>query len=163
MDSAKQEELVASVARNMATAHEGAENVEVRTGSTNLIRGASGFRHQIDVSVHTPNDLILYECKYWDANVDPEAILALAARGIDIQRAHPDHVVSLNMVVRNDLTSGANLLAQFFKVRRHVAKSAAEFSLGYKTDWQAAVVDHATLNESADARSEPIDRTRRPR
>ena len=162
-NSAKQEEFVAKVASNMAKAHEGDGNVLVRSGSRNLIRGASGFRHQIDVSVQIPKDLVLYECKHWGANVDPEALLALVARGIDIQRAHPDHHVSLNIVVKNDLTSGAELLAKFFGIRRHLATSPAEFSLGYKTDWQASLVGGTALNEAANAQTEPIDRVRRRR
>jgi len=157
MDSAKQEQLIAAVAKNMATAHEGERNVHVGSGPANLVRGASGFQHQIDVSVHTEKDLIVYECKYWDANVDPEAVLALAARGIDIQRAHPNQIVSLNIVVKHDLTSGAQLLAEAFKIRRYVAKSAAEFTIGYKTNWSAAVVDGATLSESGKADPFPKD------
>jgi hypothetical protein len=155
MDSAKQEALVAAVAKNMATAHEGEANVDVRRGSKNHIPGASGFRHQIDVSVHTQKDLILYECKYWNANVDAEAILAFAARGIDIQRGHPNQVVCLNIVVRHDLTRGARRLAEAFNIQRQVAKSAAEFSLGYKTDRAAAVVDRIKVRESAVARLYP--------
>ncbi len=155
MNSDKQELLVAAIARNMATAHEGAGNVEVRSGSKNLIRGASGFQHQIDVSVHTEKELIIYECKFWGTNVDPEAVLALATRGIDIQRAHPNQIVSLNIVVRHDLTIGAQRLAEAFNIRRHVAKSAAEFSIGYKTDWSAAVVDSATVSDSAEAHVHP--------
>src|SRR6266545_4220374 len=125
MDSAKQEQLVAAVAKNMAAAHEGVANVEIRRGSKNRIPGASGFRHQIDVSVHTQSDLILYECKYWNANVDADAILAFAARGIDIQRAHPRQLVALNIVVRHDLTRGAKRLAEAFKIQHQVARSAA--------------------------------------
>jgi len=41
-------------------------------------------------------------------------------------------------VVRRDLTRGARRLAEAFKIERQVAKSAAEFSLGYKTDRAAA-------------------------
>ncbi len=155
MNSKQQEQFVAAMARNMATAHEGAGKVEVRGGPKNLIPGASGFRHQVDVSVHTEKDLILYECKYWGGNVDPEAILALAARGIDIQGAHPNQLVVLNIVVSHDLTSGAQLLAQEFKIGCHVAKSAAEFRVGYKTDWAAGAIDNMALSETAHAELHP--------
>ena len=151
MGSAQQEQLVAAVAANMATAHEGEGNAEVRSGSKNLIPGGSGFQHQIDVSAHTATDLILYECKYWDANVDPEAILALVERGADIQRAHPNQVVSLNIVVRHRLSSGAQRLADAFNIRCYVAENAAEFFIGYKTDWARAIADAASLTGSAEA------------
>ncbi len=155
MNSKEQERFVAAMARNMATAHEGAGNVEIRSGAKNLIPGASGFRHQVDVSVHTERDLILYECKYWGGNVDPEAVLALAARGVDIQGAHPNRSVSLNIVVSHDLTVGAQLLAKSFTIRCYVVKSAAQFRVGYKTDWAAAAVENIALTESAHGELHP--------
>ena len=155
MNFKEQEAFVAAMACNMATAHEGAANVTMRSGRSNRIAGASGFLHQIDVSVHTETDLVLYECKYWGVNVDPEAVLAFAARGGDIQRAHPHYAVSLNVVVSQALSPGAQQLAQAFGIKCFVVKSAAEFRVGYKTDWAAGTVDQVTLTESAKADLRP--------
>ena len=161
MTPAQQEKFVAAIARKMAEAHEGAGNADVRSGARNRVRGASRFPHQVDVSVATTEDLVLYECKYWGRKVGPDAVLAFAARGIDIQGATPRRRVVLNIVVKDDLTAGAAQLAEYFGVQRRVAKSAAEFALAYKTNWQAGMVEGATLAETAHARLIPARRARR--
>ena len=161
MTPTQQEKFVAAIARKMAEAHEGAGNADVQSGPRNRVRGLSGFPHQVDVSVSTTEDLVLYECKYWGRKVGPDAILAFAARGIDIQGAMPGRRVTLNIVVKDDLTAGAAQLAEFFRVKRQIAKSAAEFTLAYKTNWQAGVVDGATVTDTAEAQLFPVRRARR--
>ncbi len=148
MDSRVQEELVATIVRTMAEAREGKEQAKIGLGSTNRIRGASGFEHQIDVSVQTQEDLFIWECKHWGRNVLPEAVLTLVARGFDIQRAHQERSVKLNIVVNRSLTAGAARLADFFGVKTHVATSPAEFALGYKTNRHIAVHDPLGLDDS---------------
>src|SRR6266849_6613764 len=49
-------------------------------GPTNKHIGASGFSHQIDVSVQTETELHLIECKCWNDPVTAEAVLVIAAR-----------------------------------------------------------------------------------
>ena len=161
MTPAQQERFVAAVTKSMAEAHEGPGQTAVRSGTRNRILGASGFRHQVDVSVSTVQDLVLYECKYWGRNVGPDAVLAFAARGLDIQHANPSRKVTLSIVVKQDLTSGARLLAEHFGVCRQIAKSAAEFAVAYKSDNQIGTVDGATLGEHAEARLFPSRHARR--
>jgi hypothetical protein len=150
VNSVDQEQLVALLTRKMAEAQEGAANVTVGSGPKNSVVGASGYGHHIDVSVDAPDELALYECKYWGGNVDPEAVLALAARGVDIQQAQTGRRVTLHMVVRRRLSSGAQLLAIHFGIVQHVVESAAEFAIGYKANRQVAAAEAFTMHDTGD-------------
>jgi hypothetical protein len=139
--SSEQEQLVARIVLELARRLEGKAGAKVGHGRNNQIAGASGFRHQIDVSAETTADLVLYECKYWGRNVGPDAVLVLAARGTDIQAAHPGKNVQLNLVINRSLSGGACQLAAYFGVQQQLMKSAEEFAVDYKGDRHIGLTD----------------------
>src|SRR5262245_25198215 len=88
----------------------------VKGGSQNRVDGASGFAHQIDVSVSNGTDLLLIECKYWKDPVDVEPVLVLAGRMADIRAAAVGLRVHGSIVSTKEATEGAKVLAAYFRI-----------------------------------------------
>jgi hypothetical protein len=86
LDPADYEALVAQLAEELIDGH--AEAKRTAFGRSNKLRGASGFEHQIDVSVHGDSFIYLAECKCWNSSVPVEKVLAFACRCADIQEAN---------------------------------------------------------------------------
>ena len=149
-----QEALVATLVADLSARRE-LQGAEVGHGAKNQILGASGYRHQIDISVRAASDLVLYECKYWGRNVGPGAVLALAARGIDIQNSHKELQVDLNIVVSNQLTNGARLIANYFHIEEQVVASLNELSIAYKGDRHIGVQDSLKVGDTAECTMRP--------
>ena len=83
MTPAEYEDLVGEIAGKLARRL--GDEAEVQKGRDNRIEGASGFAHQIDVSVQVGGGLHLMECKLWRKKVGVEPVLVLAARVTDIR------------------------------------------------------------------------------
>jgi hypothetical protein len=94
------EQLVAEILDAMDRQVEGVAPSNVGHGPTNHVSGKSGFAHQIDVSVRGDHDLVVVECKCWSSKVRPEAVLAFAARVIDIRAAHTNAPVAAVLQAR---------------------------------------------------------------
>ena len=151
MMSEEQEAHVAEIIRGLTRYHAGGQGVAVGHGSTNRVLGASGFRHQIDVTVALGKDLVLYECKRWGKNVDVEAVLTFVGRVIDIREADPGVQVNPYIVVNEDLTKGAKKLAKHFGIEQLVWKSPAEFGLSLWSSHRAGVSDAIGLSDHPSA------------
>jgi hypothetical protein len=118
-------------------------------GRNNHIQGASGYDHQINVSIQTASELHVIECKYWTKNVSPDALLSLAARVHDIQVLSQTHVVKGALATRRSYSSGVQALAKFFNVTLQVVRSPQEFIVRYKDHIHLGVPDSISVCENA--------------
>jgi hypothetical protein len=143
----KYEALIARFLTSLFKQVEGLHPDSVGYGRKNLIRGASGFLHQIDVSIRTTSELHLIECKDWQKNVSPDSLLALAARIHDIQALSPTPVVKGALATRRPYSSGVQALAQFFNITLQVVKSPQEFIARYKDHIHLGVHDPISVDE----------------
>jgi len=122
-------------------------------GRQNKIPGASGFKHQIDVSLKTDQKLLLLECKYWKKAVDVEPVLVLASRLTDIRAANPDLQVSAGIVSTKSPTSGAKRLAKNFDVqldevstpKAYILRIHERFFLRRTDSLTLGLEEHATI------------------
>lgn len=99
-------------------------------GSKNRIPGASGYRHQIDVSLVSSKKAYLIECKLWGRKVGVAEILTLAARAADIGGLRSDLEVDCILASNAGPTRGARKLVAYFGIQFEAVKSASEF--GFK-------------------------------
>lgn len=86
----------------------------LRGGKANRIPGASGYRHQIDVSIHLFGKIVLLECKRFNRPVAIQHALTLAARLQDIREANPFCDVTASLVSTRAVTAGS------LKISSHV-------------------------------------------
>ena len=129
MNSTDYEQLVAELAQNLVSQSNSNPLVKIGWGSTNRIAGASGFEHQIDVSVSDPSRMLLIECKYWKKRIDPEASLAFAARVIDIGDNNKGREVIGRIVTTYNVTNGVRQIADYFNLGVDRVLSAQEYVL----------------------------------
>ncbi len=65
MTPSEYERLVADIVEGIRAADQRLTQLTIKSGSRNRIQGASGYKHQIDVSLHQdqPKTVYLVECK----------------------------------------------------------------------------------------------------
>jgi hypothetical protein len=98
-------------------------------GRRNRVPGASGYEHQIDVSLLSVTKAYLIECKRWESKIGVEEVMTLAARGTDIAQVNEGQMIQAILVSTKGATRGAVALAQFFNVQLEVVRSAHVFGL----------------------------------
>jgi hypothetical protein len=125
------EQIVSEIAQSIFERVEGTAPHQVKYGKKNRWVGASGYRHQIDVSVQSHQDLILVECKYWNKNVPAHAILTFFARVYDIRPTFNGQVHPV-IVTKVGFQAGAEPLAAYYNINLQVIPSASAFGFMYK-------------------------------
>ena len=123
----------------------------VRGGASNLIRGASGHTHQIDVSIHSPGELVLIECKHVGKNLEPHHVLTHAARLLDIRAAHPNLLVTASVVSIKSGSVGASRIAQYFGLEMDLAISLEDYCVTLKNRHHIGTGSSAHIADSTDA------------
>lgn len=102
---------------------------EVRGGSKNRIRGASGFPHQIDVSFQVEGTILIIECKRWREPIDAGVVLACASRLADVRAANHTTKVLASVVSTKRSTRGAKQLAAYFGISLDQVANAREYGI----------------------------------
>jgi hypothetical protein len=127
--AAEYERLVANIVGGICAADQRFKQPDIKKRRTNRIRGASGFEHQIDVSLGQPGVLYLIECKCWKRKIGVAEMLVLVSRARDIQENDKGVSIMPIIVSQAGPTRGAKLIGQRFHVKIARAKSAREFGL----------------------------------
>ena len=123
------EKLVAEIASGMRQSAPALAMLTLGEGRTNRILGASGYNHQIDVSLVGPRGMFLIECKRWRKRAGVESVLVLAARASDILQAHRTSKVTPILISSVGFTRGAKQIANHYGVRLELVVSAQAFGL----------------------------------
>ncbi|NQW26237.1 MAG: restriction endonuclease, partial [Cryomorphaceae bacterium] len=110
---------------------EGIAPTQVGCGRANQVRGASGYHHQIDVSVVDSKNLILVECKHWKKRVPVGKVLEFHGRITDIKPAKDVDIHGV-IVSPHGFQSGAWTVAEHFGIDLQFVRSADEFGFAYK-------------------------------
>ena len=129
MKSTEYEKVVAEIAASVARYAEGLPESATSYGKKNRWLGASGVRHQIDVSIEVEERIHLVECKCWDRPVPLEHVLAFYGRLQDIRPTKMKPVEGV-IVSRKGFQRGAKKVATHFGIHWDVIESAEVF--GYK-------------------------------
>lgn len=145
------ESLVHNLIDELTSGAASFSGAQVAGGVTNKVAGASGFDHQIDVSVLTPTDLAIVECKHWSDPIDAEPVLAFAARLSDIRAANPGLKIHASLVSTKYATRGATKLAEYFGVSLDVVLNECEFAVRLHNCVFAGIVETIHASATCDA------------
>ncbi len=124
---------------------------QIAGGRSNTVIGASGFAHQIDVSLRTDSCLVLVECKLWAEAVDAEPVLVLTARLADIRDANPSLDIRASLVSTKAATAGAITLAKYFGVSIDVVSGMKEYALRLRDQVFVTFSEGLNLGDNWDA------------
>jgi hypothetical protein len=124
------ETLVAKIVSGIAVGAPELAAGQINFGARNRVLGASGYRHQIDVSLLLPKQIYIVECKRWLKRIGVQEALILASRGLDILEANPGFQVHAMIASTVRITAGAKLIATKFGVQPEIVKS--EFEFGFR-------------------------------
>ena len=100
---------------------QGLESSRTSSGQRNKIPGASGYEHQIDVSLECLGSserrlLILCECKMWRRSINVAAVLAFLGRIVDIQEVYQGDIEA-HIITPFGPQSGARKVADHYKIQ----------------------------------------------
>lgn len=123
------ENVVAAIVGGICHEASDLNDLALGFGRTNRLLGASGYKHQIDVSVSGSRNIYAIECKRWEAKIGVDEVMVLAARGSDILQANVGVAVHPILATRVGATRGAKVLAKHFGVSLEIVQSAQEFGL----------------------------------
>lgn len=129
MRSRDYERLVHDLISELMLHSKAVSGIKILSGLKNKVSGASGFKHQIDVSIETNRALLLVECKYWTKAVDAEPVLVIASRLKDVRAANPGLQVEAGIVSTKRPTSGAQVLAHHFGIDFSVVSTPKEYAV----------------------------------
>ena len=106
----------------------GTDGIVKYDGAKNQWKGASGYEHRIDVSVEFQDGILIVECKRWGRKAEPSAALTLAARVLDIDRAH-DKPVHGALVTNKEPGPGARQICAEFEIEMSIVESLHEYAV----------------------------------
>ena len=105
---------------------------DVCSGRRNHWKGASGYKHQIDISLRSRGRIVLIECKCWSRNVSAIQLLTLWARVQDIQAKNPKVQVGGILIANGGFQKGAGTLAKHYETVE--LRIVYDYGRGY--DWE---------------------------
>ena len=123
------ERIVKTIAREVKKVSPNLENAAINFGPRNKIQGASGFRHQIDVSIEIPGKrLVLIECKRYKSKVTLSDMLVLIARIDDVSRKKRIHV-SGNFFTTAGYTEPATKVGRYYRIDLNIVEDEKQFAV----------------------------------
>ena len=145
------EALVRSMVQELTAHTQALVECHVSGGAQNLILGASGFRHQVDVAVQQSPALLLIECKYWSDPVDVEPVLVLASRIADIAGCSGVTQVRGSIVSTKQATAGAKVVAAHFGISIDTVINPHEYAVRVFDHVFVGIQERANATDTSNA------------
>lgn len=149
-DSKEQERTAARVVRRLVRSITagGVPAELVRWGNGNKVMGLSGYRHQIDVSVHLPDHIFLYECKRLDKKVGLAHVLTLLGRMKDIQPVNRHIPVHGILITNGALSKNAKRVADTWEIEHHRVDNEHEWALSLMSAHSVGLRDRVRMGDA---------------
>jgi hypothetical protein len=144
------EELFAALVRGLRQGSSLA-HFHQASGTGNRHAGASGYRHQIDLSLASPSDLYLFELKCLNRSIGVEEVLVLASRRADIAAANPGVTVHASMVSLRRPSKNVPRLAGHFQLELAIVEDIHSYGVSFSGSHFVGHVERANATDSCDA------------
>ncbi len=123
------EKLTKKIVEEVKKVSPNLQNAVIDHGTTNKIEGASGFKHQIDVSIEIPKEkFILVECKRYKSKVTLPDMLILIARIDDIRKKKKINVSGIFFTTVG-YTKPARKVGSYYNIELNTAKDIKQFAV----------------------------------
>ena len=120
-------------------------------GAKNRILGASGYKHQIDLSLVGTSKIFIIEMKCLKRSIGVKEILVLAARLIDIQRLASERTVVASIISKFSPSRNVKPLAQQFGIQVDVVENPQSFAVTFLSQHFVGIHEKATASTYMDA------------
>jgi hypothetical protein len=121
------------------------------SGRTNRHLGASGYPHQIDLSVAGPTDLYIFELKCLKKSIGVEEVLVFASRRADVAAANPNLTVHASMVSLRRPSRNAPGLAKHFGVELEIVEDLHSYGIRFSGSHFIGHSERVNATDSCDA------------
>jgi hypothetical protein len=124
----------------------------LKSGARNRVAGASGYKHQIDLSLVGEERLFLFELKCLYKSIGVAEILILAARFSDISAAFPGHKVLASIVSTKRPSKNVFPLSRQFGLCVDVVENLNSYGLSFANQHFVGHVEKAHAQDHCDAK-----------
>ena len=152
------ENVVADIVSGICQNAPELDGFRLGSGRSNRLSGASGYKHQIDVSLSGDNAIYLIECKRWKTKIGVEEVMVLAARATDIVQGTNGVPIQAILASKVGVTRGAKTLAEYFNIQLEVVRSAHEFGMRIGRNVRVGVASKLMVTDSITATVYPPER-----
>ena len=139
-------QLVAGLLSGTAMSH-----YTIASGAGNKILGASGYKHQIDLSVTDSKTIYFFELKCLQRSIGVEEILVLASRQADILANNPNLQVFSSMVSMRRPSRNVPGLAKQFGIQVEVVQDLTSYGISFSGSHFVGHVEKLMATDSMDA------------
>lgn len=123
----------------------------INSGARNRIAGASGYRHQIDLSLAGKGQLFVFELKCLEKSIGVAEVLVLAARLSDISAALPDQKVIALIVSTKRPSRNVFPLAHHFGLQVEIVENLSSYGISFANQHFIGHVEKANAQDHCDA------------
>lgn len=142
------------LARDLITTFEksgGLVGYKVGFGPKNRLTGASGYAHQIDLSLLGSQQLFLFELKRFKKPIGVAEMLVIASRKRDISAAYSSRDISASLVSTQRPSRNVAPLAQFFGIKLEIVENIQSYGLSFAHEHFVGHVETIALSDSCNA------------
>jgi hypothetical protein len=152
LNSEEYEKLVKEIFNKIYINARGCNPDKIKVGRTNRIIGKSGYLHQIDVSLHGANELILIECKKWKSRISVLHFLAFLGRINDIAPKIDNYNVSGMIFTTKGFQKGVIRLAEYYtNIELVIAASLDKIIFKYGENFRRVLISPPPISASVTA------------
>lgn len=131
-------------------------------GARNRIIGASGYAHQIDVSVCNSTNMYLFEAKCLHRPIGVNGLLVMAARKADIAEAFPNINIHASMLSTKQATKNVPALAKYFSINVDIIENLYNYGVSFSNTHFIGFRETAIASSSMDAEVIPKNGKEQP-
>ena len=142
------ENVVAGIVSGICQSAPELGGLRLGSGRANRLPGASGYKHQIDVSLSGSENIYLVECKRWEHKIGVDEVMVLAARATDIIQANSGVTFQAILASTVGATRGAKTLANYFQIQLEIVRSAHEFGMRIGKNVRVGIAETLRLGDS---------------
>lgn len=139
-------ELVAGIMRGTPL-----QNYLLKSGAKNRILGASGYKHQIDLSLIGEGRVFIFELKCLEKSIGVAEILVLAGRLNDISANFHGHSVNATIVSTKKPSKNVTPLARQFGLQVDIVEDLNSYGLSFANQHFIGHAEKITAQSYGDA------------
>ena len=148
------EKFIESLIKNIKDS--GRKIEKLYSGRQNNLKGASGQKHQIDVSFFdysfSKQTLVLIECKRWKNTIRVFVPKIITYNCNDIKKIYKDYDIKMLLVSTNDLQRGAKTIVDYEGIKFQKVNPEPPYGFSYEDFILLANKDYVNVGEAVNVK-----------
>lgn len=145
------ERLVAELVAGLVKGAPALAGFVPRSGAGNRMKGASGYAHQIDLSLSSESELYVFGLKCLQKSIGVAEVLVLAARLADISAAPQSKTIHSSIISLKRPSRNVPGLAAHFNIQLDIVEDTHSFGVSFASQHFIGYVERTRVTDYMDA------------